>query len=33
MSAGDLLAKLTELELFGDIERLDGGRYQRLSQA
>ncbi len=30
MSAGDLLSRLTELELFGQIEALDGARYQRL---
>jgi DNA processing protein len=30
MAAGDLLSRLTELELFGQIEVLDGARYQRL---
>ncbi len=30
MTAGELLSRLTELELFGHIEALDGGRFQRL---
>ncbi len=30
MATGDLLSRLTELELFGHIEALDGARYQRL---
>lgn len=30
MSTGDLLSRLTELELFGEIEILAGSRYQRL---
>ncbi len=30
MATGDLLSRLTELELFGQVEALDGGRYQRL---
>jgi DNA processing protein len=30
MATGDLLSRLTELELFGQIEALDGARYQRL---
>ncbi len=30
LSAGDLLSRVTELELLGGLEVLDGGRYQRL---
>jgi DNA processing protein len=30
MATGDLLSRLTELELFGQVEALDGARYQRL---
>ncbi len=30
MPAGDLLARLTELELFGQIEAIAGGRYQQI---
>jgi DNA processing protein len=33
LSTGALLSRLTELELLGDLEVLDGGRYQRLIQA
>jgi DNA processing protein len=30
LNTGELLSRLTELELLGDLELLDGGRYQRL---
>jgi DNA processing protein len=32
LSTGDLLSRLTELELLGELELLDGGRYQRLTR-
>jgi predicted Rossmann fold nucleotide-binding protein DprA/Smf involved in DNA uptake len=30
MAAGDLLSRLTELELFGQVEAIGGGRYQQM---
>lgn len=30
MATGDLMSRLTELELFGQVEAIAGGRYQQI---
>jgi predicted Rossmann fold nucleotide-binding protein DprA/Smf involved in DNA uptake len=32
LPAGDLMARLTELELFGQVQAVGGGRYQQIVQ-